>query len=650
MPVSNAQACQLRYEMRKTVSLPPAGKKKAAVGVRGNDDQKASYATSLESCKEFQTGHDLTTGGYELGLQIAAGADGNVFKAVSFVAGREIEIAAKRIKVTNAVIQRHVVQEVTSVFHARKKYVEEVHDQTCFGHPCIVGYFDWFAGQGGLEREIWIAMELCNFAVSELIYSGSTMRTEYEKRLKVWQLKAASLGSSIDNDLTLYRFPERELVKVLFQMLSALSFLNRNGIFHRDVKCENVLWRAGEPEGCYKLADFGVAFCEAHADPCKRHDDCGTLWTMAPELLGKKSCITPGFSCDTWSLACVLFEMASFEKPFSSWDLTAYRNASAVSSDGFWVSVLGTSLGKGSLPSVSTPKTGTASTCFGAPPRVSRQASLPSLTSAGNKSDSPSAASLPPSPSSPSSPSSGKHGRTMLARSRTTGNSLVTSPTALSRQTSQEEPTSPTSPTGALTFDTTRAKKRNFLRKRSSLKWIYSEDLRRIICEDMLDDDTSSRPAPADMLACDKLHNLLASSSAGAWEPIEDVGRCAEATAAKGWRLRLQQIVVREADFRRFGHDFEMLRDCHVAPAQSSGDEATSAAVAVADATVVDAVPPAPPPAHLPRCASGADSSLRQLTPEAFLSVLAAKRKLNAVVSSNDHGLRQLASVEEKLE
>ncbi|CAJ1444925.1 unnamed protein product [Effrenium voratum] len=57
---------------------------------------------------------------------------------------------------------------------------------------------------------------------------------------------------------------------------------------HRDVKAENILWA-----GAYKLADFGTA---ARLEEPRR-DECGTLWIMAPELLGRR---VHGLSCDTW--------------------------------------------------------------------------------------------------------------------------------------------------------------------------------------------------------------------------------------------------------------------------------------------------------------------------------------------------------------
>lgn len=285
--------------------------------------------------KNYQSGFDLCTG-YKLGPHIAAGADGDVFRAVATESGKEVAI--KRVRLTSAVIQRHVQQEIVAVFNSRKMYAQEVGDPRAPGHPCIVGYLDWFAGPAGLDREVYIVMELCNFGIGELVHTGKIMRSEYEKLWRAQQpvqpLQPPKKSTQSTEEKarqfnqSLYRFPEREILKVMFQMLSALAFLNRHGILHRDVKTDNILWNAiGNLEGSYKLADFGVAFCEVD-DTSQRTDDCGTLWTMAPELLGRRT--PPGPSCDVWSLGVVLYEMAFFEKPFTSLELLGFRNGGSL--------------------------------------------------------------------------------------------------------------------------------------------------------------------------------------------------------------------------------------------------------------------------------------------------------------------------------
>merc|ERR1712060_160456 len=54
--------------------------------------------------------------------------------------------------------------------------------------------------------------------------------------------------------------------------------------------------------------------------PCQGRG--GTLWTMCPEILRGQT----HASCDIWSLAREIFEMALLEKPFTSLELLAYQN------------------------------------------------------------------------------------------------------------------------------------------------------------------------------------------------------------------------------------------------------------------------------------------------------------------------------------
>eukprot|EP00929_Paragymnodinium_shiwhaense_P042414 TRINITY_DN21958_c1_g3_i3.p1 TRINITY_DN21958_c1_g3~~TRINITY_DN21958_c1_g3_i3.p1 ORF type:complete len:712 (-),score=179.51 TRINITY_DN21958_c1_g3_i3:97-2232(-) len=330
--------------------------KKAGVGPVAQPEPLSKQL--LQRFRGFQTGLDLSTrGGYRLAVQLAAGTQGDVFDArvpaEQPLLGGRTEVAIKRVRVTNAAIQRHTVQEFTTVFAARMRYAKEVNDEAAPGHPRLASYLDWFAGPSGLDREVCLVMEKCDFAVNDILYTVGQARVTYEKRFAEMAKQHRSSGSPAaaaarlraaaaagapafqGPDPLMYRFPESEVLKVMQHLLSALSFLNRHGIMHRDIKTDNILWKYERPEGTYKLADFGTSLILAEGEQLAKHQECGTLWTMAPELLCRRP--EHGFNCDVWSLGCVLFEVAVLDKPFNSKELLALKNSEDASQEGaFW--------------------------------------------------------------------------------------------------------------------------------------------------------------------------------------------------------------------------------------------------------------------------------------------------------------------------
>jgi serine/threonine protein kinase len=70
----------------------------------------------------------------------------------------------------------------------------------------------------------------------------------------VFEYCVADLASLIDSNL--YNFNEAEIKRILYDLLSAVHYLHKNFIFHRDLKLSNLLINE---QGQLKLADFGLA-------------------------------------------------------------------------------------------------------------------------------------------------------------------------------------------------------------------------------------------------------------------------------------------------------------------------------------------------------------------------------------------------------
>lgn len=100
-----------------------------------------------------------------------------------------------------------------------------------------------------------------------------------------------------------HHLPEA-LVKIyIYQLCKSLDHMHRNGIFHRDVKPENILIK----DDVLKLADFGS--CRGIYSKPPFTEYISTRWYRPPECL-----LTDGrysFKMDMWSVGCVFFEVST---------------------------------------------------------------------------------------------------------------------------------------------------------------------------------------------------------------------------------------------------------------------------------------------------------------------------------------------------
>ncbi|XP_076082867.1 PAS domain-containing serine/threonine-protein kinase-like [Mytilus galloprovincialis] len=125
-------------------------------------------------------------------------------------------------------------------------------------------------------------------------------------------------GSGMDLFEFIDRSPllDETLASYIFkQMVSAISYLHKNGIIHRDVKDENVILNESFQ---IKLIDFGAA---AYLDTTKLFGTfCGTLEYCSPEvLMGNKY---KGPELEMWSMGVTLYTLVFGENPFFDVDET----------------------------------------------------------------------------------------------------------------------------------------------------------------------------------------------------------------------------------------------------------------------------------------------------------------------------------------
>uniref|UniRef100_A0AAV1UTL2 Protein kinase domain-containing protein n=1 Tax=Peronospora matthiolae TaxID=2874970 RepID=A0AAV1UTL2_9STRA len=123
-------------------------------------------------------------------------------------------------------------------------------------------------------------------------------------------------------------FSEAKARGIARELTSALSFLHRHGLVHKDVKPENILFskraidekrsgssgsascRQESSPSLVKLVDFGSA---GPAGAISSVEDIGTTAYLSPEVLSSGLCTS---ACDMWALGCVLYIMLCGTHPF----------------------------------------------------------------------------------------------------------------------------------------------------------------------------------------------------------------------------------------------------------------------------------------------------------------------------------------------
>lgn len=189
------------------------------------------------SMRESQFGNRWNGGNmYNFSAQLGKGAFALVFKVQTksegkIFAAKEID---KRKFVKNGVLDIK--------FDSELKIMERLR------HPNIVKYINCHT------HEHWI------YIIMEYVPYGELSK-EMEKR-----------GS----------IPEPMVQSITVQILSALKYLHRRNIVHRDIKPDNILIASRDPF-IVKLSDFGLSKCVKNEDTFLK-TFCGTLLYCAPEI------------------------------------------------------------------------------------------------------------------------------------------------------------------------------------------------------------------------------------------------------------------------------------------------------------------------------------------------------------------------------
>jgi serine/threonine protein kinase len=159
----------------------------------------------------------------------------------------------------------------------------EVHRR--LSHPNIVQYYDSFEVSKQFKHKICLILEYID---------GGDLRQSLAKRFQDQQ----PCG-------------EQFILKMFFQIGSAIHYCFHQHIFHRDIKPQNILLTK---DGNFLLADFGVSKI-IEAKTTRLEAQARTLNSMSPQMINKQPY---SYKTDIWSLGCALFEIMTLHHPFET--------------------------------------------------------------------------------------------------------------------------------------------------------------------------------------------------------------------------------------------------------------------------------------------------------------------------------------------
>ncbi|XP_047334706.1 CBL-interacting serine/threonine-protein kinase 14-like [Impatiens glandulifera] len=164
--------------------------------------------------------------------------------------------------------------------------------------------------KGGLtdhvKREVSIMRRLRHHHIVRLIEVLAT-------KTKIYFVLEFAKGGELFTKVAKGRFSEELSRRYFHQLISAVGYCHSHGVFHRDLKLENLLL---DENWDLKVTDFGLsAVRDQIQSDGLLHTLCGTPAYVAPEILAKKG--YDGAKIDLWSCGVILFVLNAGYLPFN---------------------------------------------------------------------------------------------------------------------------------------------------------------------------------------------------------------------------------------------------------------------------------------------------------------------------------------------
>lgn len=204
--------------------------------------------------------------GYRLTQKIGSGGMGNVYKAF------------------NPVLNRTAAVKILHEEAFAERFKNEAYIQASINHPNIALLYEY----AKCNNKLCIVMEFVE---------GETLSDLLHRKGKL---------------------TNQEAENILRQIVSALTYLHKKEIIHRDIKPQNFKITA---DGTVKMLDFGIAKHKYSPKLTQLGFVIGTMEYLAPEQFEQKEEI----KSDIWCLSVMLYELLTGFMPFEATSLAVMR-------------------------------------------------------------------------------------------------------------------------------------------------------------------------------------------------------------------------------------------------------------------------------------------------------------------------------------
>ncbi|XP_055512757.1 serine/threonine-protein kinase 17A isoform X1 [Leucoraja erinacea] len=136
----------------------------------------------------------------------------------------------------------------------------------------------------------------------------------YETASEMILILEYAAGGEIFNQCIAEReeaFKEKDVQRLMRQILEGVAFLHRNNVVHLDLKPQNILLTSETPLGDIKIVDFGLSRRISNNEELR--EIMGTPEYVAPEILNYEPIST---ATDMWSIGVLAYVMLTGISPF----------------------------------------------------------------------------------------------------------------------------------------------------------------------------------------------------------------------------------------------------------------------------------------------------------------------------------------------